>query len=157
MVSTLTIMSGLPRSGKSTWANQHAYKVVICADRLRFLVYNQRFWDGGEPLMWSIHGIILRLMLEQRVDVIIDECNVTPKRRFELIKIAREYNYETECVIVGTPFEECMNRAKHINDLQIQPVIERMAKEYITPSYSEGFDYIWSLYNGDLELIEKNI
>ena len=149
------MMCGLPRSGKSTWTKDQCRVVVISADRLRYLVYNQRFWAGGEALMWSFHGIILRLLLEQGVNVILDECNMTPKRREPIIKMAKEYGYETRCVVVPTPLEECMKRARDMNDVQIQPVIQRMATEYIPPSYDEGINDIYCVGGGDIDFLDK--
>lgn len=136
-------MCGLPRSGKSTWIAQNkGNAVVVNVDQLRELVYHQRFWAEGEPLMWSIHGIVLRMLLGQQLPIIVDEPYITPEMRAPYINMAKEYGYTVECVVINTPKEECLNRAKYMDDLQIQPVIERMAKEYVKPSIDEGFDSV---------------
>jgi len=47
----LTMMIGLPRSGKTTWIrnnkSENTDTVILSADDLRYLVYNQRFWQDG--------------------------------------------------------------------------------------------------------------
>jgi predicted kinase len=137
------MMCGLPRSGKSTWAKKNkGNAVIVSADQLRLLVYHQRFWAEGEPLKWSIHGIALRMLMEQGVDIIIDETNTTPKRREPLIRMGKEYGYTVACTLIDTSKEECLNRAKAKDDILIQPVIERMAKEFVPPTVKEGFKYI---------------
>jgi predicted kinase len=137
------MMCGLPRSGKSTWIKKNRqHEVILSADDLRYLVYNQRFWQDGEPMLWATHNIILKMLLNQGVDIIMDETNVTPERRKLIIKQALNVGYDVECIWVTTPKETCLDRAIRLNDDIIQPVIERMAKEFIKPEMSEGFKNI---------------
>jgi len=142
-MKTITLMCGLPRSGKSTWISENKeHQVVLSADDLRYLVYNQRFWQDGEALMWSIHNIILNMLLQQGADIIIDETNVSKKRRKPIIDMAKQYGYWTNCVWITTSKDECLNRASKLNDLFIIPVIERMSGEFEKPEYGEGIDNI---------------
>ena len=52
---TIHVMIGLPRSGKSTYVKNFLRKnlkcVVVSADQLRYLVYGQQFFAGGEDLV----------------------------------------------------------------------------------------------------------
>lgn len=140
-MKTLKMMCGLPRSGKSTWIKQNkTNEVVVSADDIRYLVYNQRFWDEGEPLMWSIRNMILRMLMEQGVDIIVDETNTTPKRRLPIIALAQKYNYQINCIKLTTSKNVCIERAIAENDNLIKPVIERMANQFVEPDASEGFD-----------------
>ena len=138
------VMCGLPRSGKNTWIDDHkADKVVVEAGQLRYLVYGQRFWDEGEALMWSVHDVVLRMLLQQgNLDIIINECNVTVKRRARFISIANEYGYEAICVHVPTSRQECIDRAQKLDDPRIIPVIQRMFNEFQKPTLEEGFSGI---------------
>lgn len=140
----IKIMIGLPRSGKSTWIekNKTEKDVVLCADKLRYLVYNQRFWNDGEPLMWSVHGVVLRMLLEQGKDIIIDETNVSVNRRKPLIELAKKYGYKVIGVWVRTSKETCLDRAVLTNDEVIPPVIHRMWNEWQTPEIAEGLNEI---------------
>lgn len=150
-MAKMILMCGLPRSGKTTWVkdNRKSWvddnrpdKFIISADALRQVVYNQRYWQDGEALMWSIHDIILKIALFQGIDIIIDECNISKKRRSPLIKIAKNYGYEVHCIFIVTSWVDCISRANKENDLEIIPIIERMSNHFENPEYEEGFDKI---------------
>lgn len=139
----ITIMFGLPRSGKTTYIKNNNNKdVVISADTIRLLVYNQRFWSDGEPLVWYIRGIMLKNLLQQGSDIIIDETNTTIKRREAIIKLAKQYGYTINCVVIDCPAEECKERAIIDNQKDLIPIIESMAKGLEYPDISEGIDNI---------------
>lgn len=137
------MMCGLPRSGKSTWINSNkGNAVIVCADSLRYLVYNQRFWDSGEPLMWSIHTIMLKALLEQGVNIIVDETNTTPQRRKPLIDLAKRYGYTVTCVRATASKELCLHRAEENGDNHIKDIIYNMAMNFVEPKLEEGFESI---------------
>lgn len=151
-MNKLIMMCGLPRSGKSTWVEMNRTdEIILSADTLRHLVYNQRFWVGGEPLVWSIHGVILRMLLKQGVPIIIDETNTTPKRRNSIIYMAKKHGYSVNCVWVTTSKEVCLSRAFEMGDNVIPRVIERMAREFVAPRVEEGFEKVI-----EVEMLDKN-
>ena len=149
MAKTVTILVGLPRSGKSTWIknNKREEDVIVSADQIRYLVYGQRFWSKGEPLTWAIREIILRMLMEQEKDIIIDECNVSPNRRKPIIDLAKLYKYEVNCIVICTATETCLQRARDLNDEYTESLcssIMRMRNDYVYPEWEEGFNKISS-------------
>jgi predicted kinase len=153
----LTIMCGLPRSGKSTWVEKNKDNaVVVSADKLRYHVYGQRFWAGGEPLMWSIRGIMFDYLLMQGVDIIVDETNTTIEKRGKLIKLGKNFGYNVECVHMDTPWKICENRAIADNQEDLIPVITRMKEQFVEPSPSEGFNMVVHMAYGESTTINYN-
>ena len=138
------MMVGLPRSGKSTFVDLNLKEMlpIVSADRLRLLIYGQKFWAPGEKLVWTIRSIIIKSLLEQGIDIVIDETNTTKERRREIIDLAKEYNYSVKAVIIETPKDICINRAKMEGDNNIIPVIERMAEQFEEVDLDE-VDYIY--------------
>jgi predicted kinase len=141
-VKKLIIMVGLPRCGKSTWVKENkTNEVVISADDLRYLVYNQRFWADGEALMWSIRSMMLKYLMQQGVDIIIDETNTTKDRRKPIIKLAKQYGYSIiGNIIEGYTPNMCTERARATGQEDLIPIIAKMAEQFEIPEKEEGFD-----------------
>jgi predicted kinase len=141
-MKTIKILCGLPRCGKSTWVkNNITNEVIISADDLRYIVYNQRFWNDGEPLMWSIRTMMLKYLMQQGMDIIIDETNTTKMRRKPIITLAKQYGYK----IIGNTVEgyapnDCCDRARAEGREDLIPIIIRMAEQFEVPCEEEGFD-----------------
>lgn len=145
-VNTITILVGLPRSGKSTWTEiNKSDRVVISADRLRYRVYGQRFFGDGEPMLWAIRGILLEELLSQGQNIIVDETNTTKARRGPIIKLAKKHGYYVEVIEIATSKDECIQRAMNEKDGAIIPVIERMAAQYEPPSEAEGIGIVMKI------------
>lgn len=141
---TLTMLIGLPRAGKTTYIEDNKDGVVVSADQLRYLVYGQRFWGPGEPLMWSIRDIMLRSLMKQGVNIIIDETNTTQARRKPILGMAKEYGYLTRAVYIPTSKEVCIKRALDEGEAFLVSVIERMHNQFEPVSEEEGFDQYWT-------------
>jgi len=146
---TVYIMVGLPRSGKSTYAKRYKGSyAIVSADQLRYLVYGQRFWGPGEDTMWAIRKIVLKMLMEQGIDIVIDETNTTVSRRKPIVDLAREYGYFVEAVVIDTPKETCIERARADGDDSLIPIIERMAGQF-EPVQREEVDYIYMPLTGE--------
>ena len=140
-MKTLKVMIGLPRSGKSTWIRYNkTNEVIVSADDLRYIVYGQRFWADGEPNMWAIRGMMLKCLMQQGVDLIIDETNTTKERRKPILKMAQEYGYCVTGYVIMTDEKECISRAIEEQQPNLIGVIERMSKQFQQPEINEGFE-----------------
>jgi predicted kinase len=148
-MANITLLVGLPRSGKTTWVelnNEFNFngkkQVIISADKLRYLIYNQRFWSDGEPMMWAVRKIMLKSLIEQGVDIIVDETNTTKKARQEIIKLATKYGYHIKALVFDIDAEVCRQRAIESNQEDLIPIIDRMVNQYEEPDIEEGFNEI---------------
>lgn len=127
MIRRLLICTvGLPRSGKTTWAQQQGYPIVS-PDAIRYALHGQRFAPRAEPIIWATATIMARaLFLAGHEVVIVDATNGTRKRR----DAWQSDEWVTEFKYIGTSRNDCLDRAKKLGDNYIIPVIERMADEF---------------------------
>lgn len=75
--NTLYLLSGLPRSGKSTWARKKMKAEgwpIVSGDAMRRVIYHRRFWLPGEPLVHAhLRTMVKALFIAGHRDVILDE------------------------------------------------------------------------------------
>jgi predicted kinase len=155
ILAYLNLMVGLPYSGKTKWIeeNKKADEYVISADELRWDVYGQEFFLGGEAMVWNIRHFLLINTLRNNCNIIIDETNTTIERRSQTIKLAKKYGYKVNAIIINTDFSTCKKRfdAEYANiaeksiklkKLEKMAAMTRMNTQYQKPSKSEGFNNI---------------
>lgn len=113
---------GLPRSGKTTWAQKQSYPIV-CPDAIRIALHGQRYFYAAEPFVWAQAELMVRSLFGAGHDVVIlDAPNLVNERRKQWLS----KEYRTTFVINPTPAEICIERARKADDDYIIPVIEKM-------------------------------
>ena len=124
----LIVVVGLPRSGKSTWSRNSGHPVVN-KDAIRLALHGQRFYEPAETMVHATSLLMADSLLRVHDTVIVDECNVTAKRRSEWQKrFERPGECEVNFHVIWTSPQECIRRAK--GDEVLVPVIQRMAEEW---------------------------
>lgn len=132
----LILTVGLPRSGKTRWARVTGFPIVS-PDSIRLALHGQAYEPLAEPFVWASARLMVRaLFLAGHETVVLDACNVTRERRNEW----RGSEWETFCVLIDTPLEECMKRAepdewqdwegKRMRIPKLTPVIRAMAAKF---------------------------
>lgn len=122
----LIVLIGLPRSGKSSYAQKQGFPIVN-KDSIRLALHGQRFLTESEEWVHVIAKTMVKSLFYAGHDtIVLDECNVTQKGREQWI----DAKWDVEFVEISTSEEECLRRAKEDNDETIISVIERMSNEY---------------------------
>ena len=128
----LIVTVGLPRSGKSTWANQQGYPVVE-PDAIRLALYDAVFIPAMEDFVWFIAKMLVKYhFLRGEHAVILDATNTTAKRR----AVWMSDNWETHFQYFDTPADICKSRLTEENQCLVA-VIDRMAENFETPHVEE--------------------
>jgi predicted kinase len=123
--NSLILTVGLPRSGKTTWARSTGYPMVN-PDSIRLAICGQRFYGPAEPFVWAIaYTMVDALFKAGHETVVVDATNNTAKRRAEWFNRFGSVKLK----FFHTLPQECAERARQAGDLEIIPVIERMAAE----------------------------
>lgn len=142
--TTVSMMIGIPGSGKSTFAKTLS-GVYICPDEVRKELYGDISVQGNSKEVFDIVEKRIKEAIQNGNDVIYDATNTTPYRK-ETITEFRSYGADkVHGYFINTPFEVCCERNKNRKD-RSEPVPEnvmnRMHEGIINnpPSKEDGFD-----------------
>lgn len=111
MNNVLTLVIGLPRSGKSTWIEKNkGDAIVVSHDWVRENILGTHYAPSANAIIWTIADAALRILLSQDKDVILDGLNDTPTVRKFYVDIARQYKAKVKMVGITTPLDICLAR-----------------------------------------------
>lgn len=137
---------GLPGSGKSLAANKWVTydvdllydeerlscdyrlrrpRVVIGGDDFRIGTHSLEYLRTSEGLVFAQMDTAIRALLYRGFDVLVDETSTTEATllRYYLM------DFNAQAIIIDTPAEECVRRAKESGRDYLVPCIEQMQKQ----------------------------
>lgn len=143
----LTIMCGLPGSGKSTYlreSTETAKSIILCPDDFRLAITGQQYYGPAEDMVWSHVKITARVLLKRGYDVIIDGTHLTRGSRGSWIRIAKEIGVDVACCWKRVTPDVAKQRNKGRSEGQVVPEREmnRMIGSFLEPSVYEGFSSV---------------
>jgi predicted kinase len=145
----MTVMSGLPGSGKDTWVTRHRDgRPVISLDAIR-LEIGVGPTDSQEPVVRLAHERVVR-MLEDGTDFIWNATTLGRRHRQTLLDLASAWDPYVRMVHVDAPpsllFSRNNGRAPHA--VVPQDVIWRMTNIWHPPDRTEAHDIVNVLHDG---------
>ncbi len=131
----ITILVGLPGSGKSTWAkeqvNSSEGKIKrVNKDDLRTMLGQEKYSKGNENLVLALRDEVIQVALTYGYDVVVDDTNLHPKHINRITELWGDH-CEIEIREFDTPIEVCIERdfyrsgKAHVGEA----VIRRMDRE----------------------------
>jgi len=165
MSKTVTMLKGLPASGKSTWAKEQVAQSQggtkrVNKDDLRTMIDNGKYSKGNERLILEFRDMLITYALESGKHVIVDDTNLAPKHEDTLRALVAKHNdnyndnVTVEVKVFDTSVDECIKRDKkragstHVG----ADVILKMARQW-SPC---GKDYQMPVPELDMEALSKN-
>ncbi len=143
----LTILQGLPASGKSTYAKKlvetQPNTKRINKDDLRQMLDDRVFNKNNERFIIKVRDAIVKEALSNNYNVVVDDTNLAKYHIDRLREIAEEYNAKVDIVFINTPLEDCIQRDLQRFNSVGERVIKDMYYKYlyqppIPPNYDEN-------------------
>jgi predicted kinase len=145
----IIMMIGLPASGKSTKAEELAktYNANIHAsDKIREELGDINNQDNNQLVFQILHNRI-KDDLKNDKNCIYDATNINYKRRKGFLEELNNIPCEKICIVMATPYRECIKN-NHSRERQVPiDVIKRMYKNFHIPYWYEGWDDIQIEYS----------
>lgn len=136
----ITLLKGLPASGKSTFARQLLDErpgeyVRVNKDELRAMLHNGKWSKFNEKQVLRIRDQIIETALQDGKSVIVDDTNLAPKHQARMEELAKkhEVNLNVYDVFLEVPVEECIKRDLQRPNSVGEKVIRDMHKQFIAP------------------------
>lgn len=146
------MLMGLVASGKSTKAKELAEEydaTIFSSDALRAELYGDvNDQTHNQELFVELHRRI-KDCLRSGKSVIYDATNLYYKRRMSFLHELKNISCKKICVLMATPYEECLLRNSKRDRKVPEHVIERMYKSIDVPWYYEGWDRICVVYSNN--------
>lgn len=136
---------GLPASGKSTKAQKFAEEydaTIFSSDALREELFgNVNNQDNNQEVFVELHKCI-KDCLRSGKSAIYDATNINYKRRMAFLNELKNIPCEKICILMATPYEECLKRNSERERKVPEHVIKRMYMNFNIPYWYEGWDHI---------------
>lgn len=149
-VPIFMMMCGLPASGKSTKAQELAKEydaTVFSSDAIR------AEWYGDEAIQGDNNKLFIELhrrikdCLRGGKSAIFDATNINYKKRISFLAELKNISCTKICVLMATPYEECVKRNVERERKVPEDVIKRMYFNFNIPYWYEGWDDIKIVYS----------
>lgn len=145
MTLKFIMLVGLPASGKSTHAKHLADKYdanIHSSDNIREElsgdVNNQ---DINDLVFKTLHKHVKEDLMNGK-SCIYDATNISYKKRIAFLQELKNIPCEKICVLIATPYEECLKRNTERERKVPEHVIKRMYCSFNIPYWYEGWDNI---------------
>ena len=147
---------GLPGSGKSHHARMYALQnkaVIVSSDAIRAELWGDEAVQGDPSKVFRIARCRIRDLLQEGKNVILDATNMNAKKRASFMRDLKMFmdGYTKVCIVMATPFEECVRRDSMRSRRVGKEVISKMRASFQMPYYNEGWDRIYIEYCSDCE------
>ena len=132
-MAKLLVLSGLPASGKSTYAAEIVAQgnwVRLNRDLLRTMLHFEKFSGRNEGVTVDCEKALARTLLTLGHNVIIDDTNLNPKNKEMWSTIAKECGASFEHKHIDTYWKECVYRDRVREKSVGEHVIVGMAMQY---------------------------
>jgi predicted kinase len=139
----VTVLSGLPGSGKNTWLAQNRDDLpVVSLDDIRGELGIEPTDDQGQVAQLAQERC--RELLRAKTSFAFNATNTMRQTRGRWLDLFADYNARIEIVYVEPPFETLLRQSKTRKKSVPEPVIRKLADKCEPPTWMECHDLVVS-------------
>lgn len=143
LIKKIYVLLGIPGAGKSTWVKKTGVKFTsrdIIREKLGYCGAGEKMagTKEQEAKVTELQDEEIKKLLEEKEEFAVDDTNLHPKFRKELINKLKSHGDIVVGVRINTPFSCCVNRRKGQIPLDIMKVFAKRLSE-IDPSEFDCF------------------
>ena len=146
------MMVGLPGSGKTYYAEENLVKKYgftrYGSDDIREEMGDVNDQTKNAEVFEELHKRIISSLKEGK-DTIMDATNLSRKRRINFLKELKGIDCARHCIITMFPYEDCIKADSQRERSVGREVINKMIRNFETPSKMEGFDRVDLIFRHD--------
>ena len=144
---TVTMLSGLPGSGKDTWLSRHHGDLpVVSLDDIRGELDVNPTDNQGEVIQMARERC--RMYLRAGTHFAFNATNLLKQTRQRWIDLFADYNARVELVYVEPPFRCLLRQNKHRDKSVPEEIVRKLAGKCEPPTWAEGHGLIVSNGSG---------
>lgn len=139
-MKTVTILTGLPGSGKSTWAKAQIIKHPgmykrINKDDLRDMLDSGKFSRSNEDFVLSVRNTLIEQSLLEGKHVLVDDTNLSPKHGNVIKDLVKKFNkkHKDQVQVIEKGFYDDLEICIERDSKRAKPV----GREVITDMYNK--------------------
>ena len=141
----ITVLQGVPASGKSTWAKEYASKylntVIVSRDEIREAT--GKYWvPDREVYISEVEEFQIRSAVKNNLNVIIDATNLNPKTIEKWKNLAKELNTKIEFkpfyIDFKTALERDSTRSRSVGKRVLESFFSRYFPEELKDYYTDN-------------------
>lgn len=149
----LTVMCGIQGSGKSTYSKALAEvtnATIFSSDELRIELFGDVYEQGRNDELFRELRKRIKDCLKSGHNAVWDSTNVSAEKRKSFLKEIEDIDCYKRCVIMKTPFLQCIKNNNNRDRTLPVEVIQRTYTKFQEPTKTEGFNEITTVYNIDI-------
>lgn len=143
-MATLTLLVGIPGSGKSTYAKTKIDRrcKIVSSDAIRKeLFFDEADQEHNDIVFKTLYERARNFLIDGK-DVVIDATNSTIENRKLALSHFSDLNIKRKAIVIETPLENCITYDKKRRRIVGEKIINEFAESYTFPTKEEGFDDI---------------